>query len=137
MPRGRRPIRGASEAGRGQATGLRDTGRADTTARNRISAGEMYGEWGYRYEAATVEGFVQQLAVSYLKNGYWHYVRGEVPEGKDPRRVDEKILLKYGIARSKWAKYRDKGRGAAKLQYLRYRTTFLLLKTPHPHPVFD
>ena len=97
----------------------------------------MYGEWGYRYEAATVEGFVQQLAVSYLKNGYWHYVRGEVPQGKCPRGVDEKLLLKYGIARSKWAKYRDKGRGAAKLQYLRYRTTFLLLKTPLPHPVFD
>src|SRR5262245_52026814 len=49
--------------------------------------GEMYGEWGYRYEAATVEGFVQQLAVSYLKNRYWHYVRGEVPAGKDPRGV--------------------------------------------------
>src|SRR5262249_19094125 len=36
-----------------------------------------------------------------------------------------------------WAKYRDKGRGGAKLQYLRYQTTFLLLKTPRPHPVFD
>ncbi len=97
----------------------------------------MYGEWGYRYEAATVEGFVQQLAVSYLKNCYWHYVQGEVPDGKDVRSVDQKLLLKYDIARSKWAKYRDKGRGAAKLQYLRYRTTFLLLKTPLPHPIFD
>ncbi|MFO0840942.1 MAG: hypothetical protein U0797_00905 [Gemmataceae bacterium] len=92
---------------------------------------------GYRYEAATVEGFVQQLAVSYFRNQYWFYVQGEIPEGKCPRATDEKLLLKYGIARSKWAKYRDQGRGEAKLQYLRYRTTFLLLKTDCPHPLFD
>lgn len=95
----------------------------------------------YRYVATSVEGFVQQLAVSYLKNHYWLYVRGEVPEGKDPERVDEKLLAKYPIAVSKWSRARAKKRGDARLQYLRYRRTFLLLSTlsarGRPHPLFE
>jgi len=87
--------------------------------------------WGqeYRYEATTVEGFVQQLAVSYLKNGYWFYVPGEVPAGKEPRSIDDKLLGRYGIGVSKWAKARASKRGEAKLQYLRYERTFLMLAT--------
>src|SRR5262245_30006269 len=96
----------------------------------------MYGEWGYRYEAATVEGFVQQLAVSYLKNRYWFYVQGEVPEEKDVRSVDDKLLARYGVVQSKWAKARASRRGLAKLQYLRFRSTFLLLATHGEHPFF-
>lgn len=94
----------------------------------------------YRYEATSVEGFVQQLAVSYLKNGYWLYVQNEIPAGKDPHRIDEKLLVKYGIAVSKWAKYRAKQRGEAKVQYLRYASTFLLLSTLSEngaHPLFE
>src|SRR5262249_50676181 len=52
---------------------------------------------GYRYETATIEGFVQQLAVSYVAHGYWFYVTGIIPEGKDPRRVDRKLIEKYEI----------------------------------------
>lgn len=102
--------------------------------------------WGsgseeYRYLATSVEGFVQQLAVSYLKNHYWLYVRGEVPEGKNLERVDEKFLAKYPLAVSKWSRARAKKRGDAKLQYIRYRQTFLLLSTlsakGRPHPLFE
>lgn len=45
----------------------------------------------YQCEVTTPEGFVQQLAVSYLGNGYWFYVTGDIPEGKDPRKVDAKL----------------------------------------------
>lgn len=96
----------------------------------------MGAAWEYRYEAKTVEGFVQQLAVSYLKNRYWFYVRGEVPAGKDPRAVDDKLIARYGIDRSKWAKARAAQRGEAKVQYLRYREVFLLLATHGDHPFF-
>src|SRR5438105_2482186 len=94
--------------------------------------------WGseYRCEATTVEGFVQQLAVSYLKNRYWFYVPGEVPDGKDPKAVDEKLLVRYEIDMSKWAKARRKRRGIAKLQYLRFERTFVLLATAGEHPFF-
>ena len=91
----------------------------------------------YRYEATTVEGFVQQLAVSYIKNRYWFYVLGEVPPDKEPQQVDEKLIVRYGIEQSKWAKARASRKGLAKLQYLRYRSTFLLLATHGEHPFYD
>lgn len=91
----------------------------------------------YRYEATTVEGFVQQLAVCYLRNRYWFYVLGEIPAEKDPHGVDDKLLTRYGIEQSKWAKARAKRRGIAKVQYLRYRTTFVLVSTEGCHPFFD
>lgn len=92
---------------------------------------------GYRYEATSVEGFVQQLAVCYFRNRYWFYVRGEVPEGKDPDKVDEKLLARYAIEQSKWSKARGWRRGRAKIQYLRYGTTFVLVATEGEHPFFD
>jgi hypothetical protein len=41
----------------------------------------------YRYEAMSVEGFVQMIASNYLPHGYWFYVTGQVPEGKDPSAI--------------------------------------------------
>jgi hypothetical protein len=90
----------------------------------------------YRSEATSVEGFVQQLAVAYLGNGYWFYVVGEVPEGKDPRRVDEKLIARYQIDLSKWARARRKRAGQANLQYLRYGRLFILLATHGQHAFF-
>lgn len=97
----------------------------------------MGWEGNYRYEATTVEGFVQQLAVCYVRNGYWFYVLGEVPAGKDPRAVDEKLLVRYAVCQSKWAKARARHKGQAKVQYLRFRTTFVLVATHGDHPFFE
>jgi len=36
----------------------------------------------YRCEATTIEGFVQQLAVSYIANGYWFCVTGLIRNGR-------------------------------------------------------
>jgi hypothetical protein len=38
----------------------------------------------YRCEATSVAGFVQQLAVAYVRNGYWFYVQGTIPKRKSP-----------------------------------------------------
>jgi hypothetical protein len=91
----------------------------------------------YRCEATTPEGFVQQLAVSYLGNGYWFYVAGEIPVGKDARRVDEKLIGRYQIDRSKWERARRKRAGAANLQYIRFGRFFILLATHGQHPFFE
>lgn len=90
----------------------------------------------YRHEATSVEGFVQQLAVCYLKNQYWFYVMGVIREAKDPSEVDAQILGRYGIARSKHVRYRNKARGEANLQYLRYGRMYLILATLGRHPFF-
>jgi hypothetical protein len=91
----------------------------------------------YRIEATSLEGFVQQLAVSYLGNGYWFYVTGEIPEGKDPEKVDEKLIARYQIDLSKWARARRKRAGMANLQYIRFGRFFVLLATHGVHPFFE
>ena len=67
----------------------------------------------YRYEAASVTGFVQQLACNYLPHGYWFYVTGSVPEGKDPAAIDRKLMEKYGVGLSRQQRARRKLAGLA------------------------
>jgi hypothetical protein len=90
----------------------------------------------YRHEAAGIAGFIQQLAVSYVCNGYFFYVLGRVPAGKDPAKVDAKLLERYGIHMSKWSRARRKRAGKASIQYLRHGERFLLLATHGEHPFF-
>ena len=91
----------------------------------------------YRCVATSVEGFVQQLAVAYITHGYWFYVAGRIPEGKDPAAVDAKLIDRYGIAISKWARCRRKRRGLANMQYLRHERFFVLLATKGRHDFFE
>src|SRR5436190_4966269 len=91
----------------------------------------------YRCEATSVSGFIQQLAVAYVGRGYFFYVTGEIPEKKDPRAVDAKLIAKYGLAIGKTARARRKAAGLANVQYLRYRRVFVLLATSGKHPFFE
>jgi hypothetical protein len=87
----------------------------------------------YRCVATSVEGFVQQLAVAYVRHGYWFYVTGRIPQDKDPAAVDRKLIERYGIAISKWARARRKQQGLANIQYLRYERFFVLIATKGRH----
>lgn len=91
----------------------------------------------YRSEAATVEGFVQQIACSYLRHGYWWYVTGGVPGGKDPRAVDRKLIEKYGIAVSESTRARRKKLGYANVQYIRFERFFVILATKGRHRFYE
>jgi hypothetical protein len=90
----------------------------------------------YRCEAVSVEGFIQQLAVGYVARGYFFYVTGHIPARKDPRRVDEKLVGRYHIDLSRWARARRKRSGQANVQYLRHEDFFVLLATHGDHPFF-
>jgi hypothetical protein len=91
----------------------------------------------YRCEATSVVGFIQQLAVAYVGRGYFFYVTGEIPERKDPRAVDRRIIEKYGVSIGKTARSRRKTAGLANIQYLRYRRAFVLLATSGKHSFFE
>ncbi len=65
----------------------------------------------YRCEATSVAGFVQQLAVGYIAHGYYFYVRGHIPDHKDPAATDHKIIAQYAIDLSKWSRSRRKKGG--------------------------
>lgn len=92
---------------------------------------------GYRCVATSVEGFIQQLAVSYIANGYYFYVQGRIPEGKDPAAVDGKLVRGYSVGISKWARARRKLAGTASMQYLRHDRVFVLLATHGEHVFFE
>lgn len=91
----------------------------------------------YRVEATSIEGFVQQIACCYLRHGYWFYVVGQVPKGKHPAAVDEKLIAKYQIAVSESTRYRRKKLGRANLQYIRHESTFVILATKGEHRFFE
>jgi len=90
----------------------------------------------YRCVATSVEGFVQQVAVQYLRHGYWFYVAGIVPEGKDRAAVDAKLIKKYGIDVSRWERTRRKRAGLANMQYIRHERVFLLMASHGQHRFF-
>ncbi len=91
----------------------------------------------YRCVAPNVDTFVQQLAVSYVSKGYWFYVTGIVPAGKDPAAVDEKLIERYGIDLTKWARARRRKLGRASMQYIRHDRFFVLLATHGEHEFFE
>lgn len=91
----------------------------------------------YRCEATSVAGFVQQLAVSYVGRGYFLYVTGIIPEHKDPRVTDERLIQKYAFAIGKATRARRKAAGFANLQYLRFGHEFVLLATHGKHLFFE
>ncbi len=102
------------------------------------------GRGTYRFEAASVEGFVQQLAAGYMPHGYWFYVRGRIPERKPVEAVDRKLLRRYEVAMSPWQRVRRRRRALerrepapASVQYLRLDRTFVLLATHGHHQLFE
>lgn len=90
----------------------------------------------YRFEATSLPGFIQQLAVSYVGRGYFFYVTGWIPKKKAPETIDQKLLGRYDIAISKWARVRRKAEGKANLHYLRFGRFFVLVATHGRHHFF-
>ena len=90
----------------------------------------------YRYETTSLVGFVQYLASNLLPHGYWFYVTGRVPEGKDPRAVDRKLIEKYAIGLSRQQRARRKLAGQANLHYIRLGRFWVLLATHGEHAFF-
>jgi hypothetical protein len=91
----------------------------------------------YRCVATSRAGFIQQLAVGYISNGYYFYVAGVIPSEKSAARVDAKILAAYDIAISKWTRARRKRAGQANVQYLRHGRFYVIIATHGVHPFFS
>lgn len=91
----------------------------------------------YRAVATSVEGFIQQIACCYLRHGYWFYVAGRVPSGKDAAAIDAKLIEKYGIGVSESTRARRKKAGQANLQYIRHERFFVILATKGEHRFFE
>lgn len=93
----------------------------------------------YRYEATSVPGFIQTIAVAYVARGYFFYVTGEIPEGKDVAKIDVKLMERYGVGVSKFTRARKKRAGHANFQYLRLSGSrqFVIFASHGQSPFFE
>ena len=87
----------------------------------------------YLCEAQSPEAVVQLIAASYLRHGFYWYVTGSIPAGKDPGGIDRKLIAKYGIDVSEWERRHRKQRGIANAHYLRFERWFILLVSEGHH----
>lgn len=90
----------------------------------------------YRYEAASVQGFIEQVQ-RYAAARHYFYVACQIPTSKAPRRVDEKLITRYSIARRPWQRKtryllrQDPNR--AGIHYLRHERFFVIIATHGDH----
>ena len=91
----------------------------------------------YRCETGSVEGFVQHVAVNLIPHGYFFYVTGEIPEGKEVHAVDSKLITRYGLQISRWIRCRRRKEGVAGGQYVRHGRFFILIATEGEHPFLE
>ena len=80
----------------------------------------------YRYECESVEGFVQR-AVVLAQRGYRYFVQGEAPERKPPAAVDERLLTKYDLRKTRRQRAYRKACGRPNGHYFRNERTWVLM----------
>ena len=80
----------------------------------------------YPYRFTNIHMFVQRVADNIVKYGYTNYVTGTIPEGRDVEQIDAKILERYGIAVSRWARARRVKAGVTGLHYVRHQRFFAM-----------
>jgi len=83
------------------------------------------------------DGFVHYLVTGVICRGYWFYVTGRIPDGKDATIIDQKLIEKYDCAISKSARWRRKKLGKANVRYLRCGRFFVLFATKGVHRFFE
>lgn len=87
----------------------------------------------FDYIATSEKGYIQQIVTGWVRNGYYYYVQGEVPEGKDATRLDAKLLNQYPIKMTAGRRFSRKKRGLHNLAYLRFERHWIMLATCGGH----
>lgn len=93
----------------------------------------------YRYcaEATSAAGFLQMLAANYLPAGCVFYTQGLLKPHMDAAAIDAKLIARYEIAISKYARCWRRKQGQAAVHLLRYRLFFLLLASEGRHGFYE
>ena len=89
------------------------------------------------YEATNFGEFLRKIAIDYVRYGYFFYSVGIVPQRKDSKIFDEKILKKYEISFHRTTRARRKKEGIAVFAYVRFGYKMVLLSTEGDHPAFE
>lgn len=89
------------------------------------------------WEVNTLGDFLRRIAFDYARFGYTRFTLREVPKDKDLAIVDRKIRCAYNLTACRTKRMRMKRRGEARVQYLRFRHSFVLLATQGTHAEFE
>ena len=89
----------------------------------------------YKYEVTSLVGYLQRVATHLLPKGYYFFVQGTLPEGKNPSTLDAKLLAKYDVAKSEGARRWRKSQGLGNVQYVRFQRSWILLCTHGDHAI--
>ena len=89
----------------------------------------------YPCEARSIDAFLAQV-VRYVSSGHYFYIRCRIPDGKDPRAVDEKIVGLYDVHRPRWQRKRRNLKTTAGIHYLRCGRLFVVMLTKGTHEAF-
>ena len=85
---------------------------------------------------SSIDGLVCYLASSLICRGYWFYQIVRIPDGKDPQRIDAKLIARYEANQSRWRRSHRKATGRANVRYLRFENVVFLLATAGESPFF-
>ena len=91
----------------------------------------------YPCRASSIEGLVQQVAVSYLRQGYTNFITGRIPERSDVEKIDKSIITRYGLNKD-W-RYRAglKAIDVANVEYIRFERFYVILATKGEHLFYE
>lgn len=70
-----------------------------------------------------------QRAVVLAQRGYRHFVQGEVPDRKVPAAIDDKLLAKYDLRKTRRQRAYRKSRGLPNGHYFRHGRTWIVMAT--------
>lgn len=84
----------------------------------------------------SLDGLICYLASSLICRGYWFYTVTRIPAGKDPHRIDVKLIARYEANQSRWRRAHRKATGRANVRYLRFENVVLLIATAGESPFF-
>lgn len=89
----------------------------------------------YKYEVTSLVGYLQRVATHLLPKGYYFFVQGTLPKGKDPSALDAKLIAKYDVGKTEGARRWRKSQGLGNVQYVRFERSWILLATHGDHPI--
>lgn len=88
-------------------------------------------------EAKHLGDFLRRIAIDYARFGYTRYALREIPQDKDVASIDKKLRDTYNVTSCRTTRMRMKQKGQARVQYLRFRHSFILLGTEGIHTEFS
>ena len=90
-----------------------------------------------RCETPTFGDFLYRIVLGGFHFRYFRYAVRNIPAGKDLHALDMKLIDTYGITSCRMRRLRQRRAGNASMQYIRYRSTFILMATDGKHPMFE